>query len=146
MDLFVDRSTFSMDSLVDRSTCSMGLLVDRNTGHWFLCWSNYRTWVSLLIELQDMSFLVDLTEAKQEPGWRSQVTIGFTLPHSAKQVESVRTEFIKAAIIPLHDEAKYLRICTNFWTNKRKTGKTCTNFMYLSQIGNFFLVPHVFFM
>ena len=54
------------------------------------------------------------------------------------------TEFLNAAIMQSHDCTIYLRIRANkFWTIERETGKTGTNFMYLSQFDNVFNGSHV---
>ena len=42
----------------------------------------------------------------------------------------------------LHDCAKKIVNLRTFWTKLRKTGKTGTNFMYLSQFDKVFLVSH----
>ena len=54
------------------------------------------------------------------------------------------TEFLNAAIMQSHDCTIYLRISANkFWSIERETGKTGTNFMYLSQFDNVFNGSHV---
>ena len=55
------------------------------------------------------------------------------------------TEFQKAAITPSHDCKFFLKNLCKCCTDQRKTGKSDTNFMYLSLCEKVFLVSYVFF-